>query len=72
MDLELPEGVGFVEAWDAWMAAKMDATTEPEPEPSHGHGQPEQVRVHRRQSTRASSRAPWHRSASSPLTVHRS
>ena len=43
VDLELPEGVGFVEAWDAWMATKMDQPSEPEAEPRHGHGQPEQL-----------------------------
>jgi len=43
VDLELPEGVGFVEAWDAWMATKMEQPSAPEAEPPHGHGQPEQL-----------------------------
>ena len=43
VDLELPEGIGFVEAWDAWMATKMEQPSEPEAEPPHGHGQPEQL-----------------------------
>ena len=41
-DLELPEGVAFVEAWDKWMAAKMEPPHEAEAAPRHGHGQPEQ------------------------------